>query len=254
MRPAIPGYDSIIEKTNATIGEILKDNGYATSWFGKDHNTPAFLSSQAGPFDQWPIGMGFEYFYGFIGGDTSQWEPNLFRNTTPIYPYVDHPGWNLTTAMADDAVAYLKQLKEIAPGKPFFVYYVPGGAHAPHHPTPEWIAKFRGKFDMGWNALRDQIFANQKRLGVIPQDAQLTPWPKELSQWNTLSAVEKNSSRARPKSMRPILPTPTMKSAGVIEAVDDMGELDNTLIFYISGDNGTSAEERSMERRTRSPL
>ena len=237
-----PGYDSIIEKTNATIGEILKDNGYATSWFGKDHNTPAFLSSQAGPFDQWPIGMGFEYFYGFIGGDTSQWEPNLFRNTTPIYPYVDHPGWNLTTAMADDAVAYLKQLKEIAPGKPFFVYYVPGGAHAPHHPTPEWIAKFRGKFDMGWNALRDQIFANQKRLGVIPQDAQLTPWPKELSQWNTLSAVEKKLFARQAEVYAAYLAYTDYEIGRVIQAVDDMGELDNTLIFYISGDNGTSAE------------
>src|SRR4249919_3543973 len=116
-----PGYDSIITKDKATIGTILRDNGYATSWFGKNHNTPSFQASQAGPFDQWPIGMGFDYFYGFVGGDTSQWEPNLFRNTTAIYPYVGQPGWNLTTAMADDAIAHMKMLNEVDPSKPFFV-------------------------------------------------------------------------------------------------------------------------------------
>ena len=169
-----PGYNSVITKDKATIGTILKDNGYATSWFGKNHNTPSFQASQAGPFDQWPIGMGFDYFYGFMGGETSQWQPgNLVRNTTPIYPYVGKPGWNLTTAMADDAIDYVNQLNALAPEKPFLLYYAPGGTHAPHHPTPEWIAKFKGKFDMGWNAAREQIFANQKRLGVIPQDAKL---------------------------------------------------------------------------------
>ena len=138
-----PGYDSVIRKDCGTIGEILKQNGYATSWFGKDHNTPFYQSSQAGPFDQWPNGMGFDYFYGFVGGDTSQWQPNLFRNTTAIYPFQGNPGWNLTTAMADDAIAYMKQLSEVAPEQPFFVYYVPGGTHSPHHPTPEWIKKNR---------------------------------------------------------------------------------------------------------------
>src|SRR5262245_13111271 len=159
-----PGYNSIIPRDKSTIGEILKENGYATSWFGKDHNTPAFQASAAGPFDQWPVGMGFDYFYGFVGGDTSQWQPNLFRNTTPIYPYVDHPGWNLTTAMADDAIEYMKRITAIDADQPFFVYYVPGGTHAPHHPTPEWIKKAEDLhlFDKGWNALRDEIYANQK--------------------------------------------------------------------------------------------
>jgi arylsulfatase len=136
-----PGYNSIIEKDKTTIGRILKDNGYGTSWFGKDHNTPTFVASQAGPFDQWPIGMGFEYFYGFVGGDTSQWEPNLFRNTTAIYPYVGKPGWNLITAMADDAIDWLTMLNQVDPSKPFFCYYVPGATHAPHHPTKEWVDK-----------------------------------------------------------------------------------------------------------------
>jgi arylsulfatase len=136
-----PGYNSIITKDNATIGRILQENGYRTSWFGKNHNTPDWVASQAGPFDQWPSGMGFEYFYGFVGGDTSQWQPNLFRNTTAIYPYVGHPDWNLTTAMADDAIHWLNQLNDINPSLPFLLYYCPGGTHAPHHPTPEWIKK-----------------------------------------------------------------------------------------------------------------
>jgi len=240
-----PGYDSFLGKDVATIGEILKQNGYGTSWFGKDHNTPAFQASQAGPFDQWPIGMGFEYFYGFVGGDTSQWQPNLFRNTTPIYPYVGQPGWNLVTAMADDAIGWMKQLNDLAPDKPFFLYYVPGATHAPHHPTPEWIKKISDLhlFDRGWNALRDQIFANQRRLGVIPQDAKLTPWPDNLlKQWDTLSADEKKLFVRQADVYAAYLAYTDNEIGRVIQAVEDMGKLDNTLIIYINGDNGTSAE------------
>ncbi len=238
-----PGYNSIIPKTMATIGEILKLNGYATSWFGKDHNTPVFVASQAGPFDQWPLGLGFEYFYGFVGGDTSQWQPNLFRNTTPIYPYIGNPNWNLTTAMADDAIRHIQMLNAIAPDKPFFIYYVPGGTHAPHHPTPEWIAKFKGKFDMGWNALREQIFANQKKLGVIPQDAKLTPWPDDLlKRWDDLSAEEKKMFARQAEVYAAYLAYTDYEIGRVIQAVEDTGKLDNTIIIYISGDNGGSAE------------
>jgi hypothetical protein len=163
-------------RDKATIGRILKNNGYWTSWFGKDHNTPEFQASQAGPFDQWPTGMGFDYFYGFVGGDANQWQPNLFRNTTAIYPYVNNPRWNLITAEADDAIEYLRRITAINSDQPFFVYYVPGAVHAPHHPTPEWIKRISEMhlFDKGWNELRETIFANQKRLGVIPQDAKLT--------------------------------------------------------------------------------
>jgi arylsulfatase A-like enzyme len=240
-----PGYDSIIPKDKATIGRILKDNGFATSWFGKDHNTPTFQASQVGPFDQWPIGMGFEYFYGFVGGDTSQWEPNLFRNTTAIYPYVGHPGWNLTTAMADDAIAWLNQLNQIDPSKPFFCYYVPGGTHAPHHPTKEWVDKIHSMhlFDKGWNELRDQIFANQKKLGVIPKDAKMTPWPKGLlKEWDELSADEKKMFIRQVDVYGAYLAYTDHEIGRVIQAVEDMGKLDNTLIIYISGDNGSSAE------------
>jgi len=240
-----PGYNSYIGKDNATIGRILLDNGYRTSWFGKDHNTPSWTASQVGPFDLWPSGMGFEYFYGFVGGDSSQWEPNLFRNTTPIYPYVGKPGWNLTTAMADDAIHWLNQLNDINPQMPFFCYYVPGGTHAPHHPTPEWIKKISDMhlFDEGWNKLSETIFANQKKLGVIPQDAKLTPWPdKLLKQWDTLSAEEKKLFIRQAEVYAAYLAYTDHEIGRVIQTVEKMGKLDNTIIIYISGDNGSSAE------------
>jgi arylsulfatase A-like enzyme len=239
-----PGYDSVIRKENGTIGAILKENGYATSWFGKDHNTPFYQATQAGPFDQWPNGMGFEYFYGFVGGDTSQWQPNLYRNTTAIYPFEGSPGWNLTTAMADEAIQYMKQLKEIAPDKPFLVYYVPGGTHSPHHPTPEWIKKISDLhlFDNGWNKLRETIFANQKRLGIMPPNAQLTPWPKDLPEWESLSWEEKKLFIKQADVFGAYLAYTDYEIGRVIQGVEDLGELDNTLIIYIAGDNGASAE------------
>jgi arylsulfatase A-like enzyme len=242
-----PGYNSIIAKDKATIGRILLDNGFATSWFGKDHNTPTFTASQAGPFDQWPIGMGFQYFYGFVGGDTSQWEPNLFRNTTQIYPYVGKaPGtWNLTTAMADDAIEWLNEINQIAPSKPFFCYYVPGGTHAPHHPTKEWVDKIHDMhlFDEGWNKLRDTIFANEKRLGVIPPDAKMTPWPKDLlKEWDQLTADEKKMFIRQVEVFAAYSAYTDHEIGRVIQTVEDMGKLNNTLIIYINGDNGTSAE------------
>ena len=240
-----PGYDSVISKDSSTIGRILLQNGYRTSWFGKDHNTPTYEASQAGPFNQWPTGMGFEYFYGFVGGDTSQWQPNLFRNTTAISPYVGHPGWNLTTAMADDAIHWLNQLNDIDPSMPFLVYYVPGGTHAPHHAPPEWIKKISDMhlFDNGWNALRDQIFANQKKLGVIPQDAKLTPWPDNLlKRWDTVTDEEKKLYIRQADVYAAYLAYTDHEIGRVIQAVEDMGKLDNTLIIYISGDNGASAE------------
>ena len=241
-----PGYDSIITKDKATIGRILLDNGYRTSWFGKNHNTPSFQASSIGPFDQWPTGMGFEYFYGFMGGDTSQWQPaNLARNTTYIYPFVGNPSFNLITAMADEAIAYMNQVNTLTPDQPFFVYYVPGGTHAPHHPTPEWIKKISDMhlFDQGWNKLREQIFANQKKLGVIPQDAKLTPWPKDLlKDWDQLNADEKKMFTRQVDVFAAYVAYTDSEIGRVIQAVDDMGKLDNTLIIYINGDNGTSAE------------
>ena len=245
-----PGYDSIIGPENATIGTILKQNGYATSWFGKEHNTPSFQYSLAGPFDQWPVGMGFEYFYGFMGGETDQWTPFLFRNQTQIFPWIGKPGYNLITDMADEAIKYMNDLNAAAPDKPFFLYYVPGGTHAPHQPTPEWIDKFKGKFDMGWNALREQIIANQKRLGVIPANTTLPPWPDgqpeyggaRLPKWETLSADEKKLFARQAEVFAAYVAYTDHEIGRVIQAVQDLGKLDNTLIIYIEGDNGTSAE------------
>ena len=239
-----PGYDSVIRKENGTIGEVLKQNGYATSWFGKNHNTPFYQATRAGPFDQWPNGMGFEYFYGFVGGDASQWQPNLYRNTTAIYPFEGKPGWNLTTAMADEAIQYMKEIKAVAPEKPFFVYYVPGGTHSPHHPTPEWIKKIGDMhlFDQGWNKVRETIFANQKRLGIMPENAQLTPWPKELPDWDSLGFLEKKLFIKQADVFGAYLAYTDHEIGRVIQAVEDMGQLDNTLIIYIAGDNGASPE------------
>ena len=228
-----PGYDSIIPIDKGTIGTILKENGYATAWFGKDHNTPSYQSSQAGPFNQWPNGMGFDYFYGFVGGDTNQWQPNLFRNTTAIYPFQGNPGWNLETAMADEAIHYIKQLKEIAPSKPWFVYYVPGATHAPHHPTPEWTEKISAMhlFDEGWNKLRETIFANQKRLGIVPENARLTPWPegeKGLPKWDSLGIFEKKLFIRQMDVYGAYLAYADNEIGRVIQEVADLGELDNT--------------------------
>jgi arylsulfatase A-like enzyme len=237
-----PGYDSIIGLENASIGSILKDNGYSTSWFGKNHNTPTYQYSVAGPYDQWPSGMGFEYFYGFMGGETDQWTPYLFRDHTQIFPFVGKPGYNLTTDLADEAIKHMRDLNASAPDKPFFLYYVPGGTHSPHQPKPEWVAKFKGKFDMGYEKLRDEIFANQKRLGVIPADAQLTPWPAEIPKWDSLSLLEKKLFERQAEVFAGYAAYTDNEINRVIQTVEDMGKLDNTLIIYICGDNGTSPE------------
>ena len=242
-----PGYNSIIEKDKATIGRILKDNGYSTAWFGKDHNVPAFQASQVGPFDQWPTGLGFEYFYGFIGGDANQWEPNLFRNTTQIYPFQGKPPgtWNLITAMADDAIDYMTRMHQIDPSKPVFIKYAPGATHAPHHPTKEWVDKISAMhlFDGGYEKLRETIFANQKKLGVIGQDSKLTPWPNEmLKPWDQLTANEKKLFIKQVEVFAAYAAYSDHEIGRVIQAFQDLGKLDNTLVIYINGDNGTSAE------------
>jgi arylsulfatase A-like enzyme len=242
LSTGFPGYDSIIGPESATIGTILADNGYSTSWFGKDHNTPGYVFSLAGPYDQWPSGMGFDYFYGFMGGETDQWTPYLFQDHTQIFPWIGKPGYNLTTDLADEAVKYLKGLNTAAPDKPFFLYYVPGGSHAPHQPTKEWIDKFKGKFDMGWNELREQIFANQKKLGVIPPGTQLTAWPDVLPKWDTLSPDEKKLFARQAEVFAAYTAYTDHEIGRVIQTIDDMGKFDNTLIIYIDGDNGTSPE------------
>ncbi len=242
-----PGYNSVIPRDKATIGRILRDNGYCTAWFGKDHNTPAFAASQVGPFDQWPTGMGFEYFYGFVGGDANQWQPNLFRNTTQIYPFRDkEPGtWNLVTAMADDAIDYISRMHQTDPSKPIFIKYAPGATHAPFHPTAEWVKKIQDMhlFDDGYNKLRETIFENQKRLGVIPRDAKLAPWPDEhLKPWDQLTDQEKKLFIKQVEIFAAYAAYSDHEIGRVVDAFEEAGRLDNTLIIYINGDNGTSAE------------
>lgn len=248
MATGYPGYDSIIGPENATIGRILSDNGYATSWFGKNHNTPSFQYSAAGPFDQWPSGMGFQYFYGFMGGETDQWTPYLFRDHTPVFPWIGKKDYNLITDMADDAIRYMKELNASAPDKPFLVYYVPGATHDPHQPTKEWIDKISKMhlFDDGWEKLREKIFANQKRLGVIPANTQLTPWPDDLPRWDSLSDVKKKIVLREADVFAAYTAYVDHEIGRVVQAVEDMGKLDNTVIIYINGDNGTSAEGSMM--------
>jgi arylsulfatase len=243
LSTGFPGYNAIIGADTATIAETLRQNGYSTAWYGKNHNTPPWEISPAGPFDRWPTGLGFDLFYGFMGGETNQWEPgNLFRNTTRILPFEGQPGWNLTTAMADEAIARIRELHEVAPGRPWFIHYAPGGAHAPHHPTPEWIARFRGHFDEGWEVVRERIFANQQRLGVLPPNAVLPPWPDTLPRWSSLSADQRRLYARQAEVFAAYLAYTDHEIGRVIQAVRDAGQIDNTLVIYISGDNGGSAE------------
>jgi arylsulfatase len=249
LATGFPGYDSVMGPENATIGTILRENGYRTSWYGKNHNTPAFETSQAGPFNQWPTGMGFDYFYGFNAGDVSQWEPVLTRNTTPVQPSVGNPGWNLITAMADEAINWMKQINDINPSVPFMIYYAPGATHAPHHPTREWIDKISAMhlFDEGFHAVRKKIFENQKKLGVIPPDARLTPWPEDLLRtWDAHTDEEKKLLIRQADVYAAYLAYTDHEIGRVIDAIENMGKRDNTIIIYISGDNGASAEGSEM--------
>ena len=186
--------------------------------------------------------MGFDYFYGYLGGETDQWQPYLFRNTTQVFPWVGKPGYNLTTDMADEAIKYMRDLNAAAPHNPFFVYYVPGGSHAPHQPTQEWIDKYKGTFGMGYEKLREQISENQKRLGVIPANAKLTPWPDDLPKWDSLTATQKKLQARQAEVFAAYTAYTDYEIGRVIQNVEDMGKLENTLIIYIDGDNGTSAE------------
>jgi len=262
-----PGYDSVIGVDNATIGRILRDNGYATSWFGKNHNTPTYQASQAGPFTQWPTGMGFDYFFGFVGGDANQWGPNLFRNTTQIYPWIGkegtlsmnrsdpaakvwpvtgkEPSWNLITAMADDAIDWMYRIHQTDPRQPIFIHYCPGATHAPHHPTKEWVDKISAMhlFDDGYEKLRERIFENQKRLGVIPPNQELTPWPSDMiTPWDKLSPEAQKLFIRQVEVFAAYVAYSDHEIGRVIQAFEDLGKLDNTLIIYQNGDNGTSAE------------
>ena len=238
-----PGYNSLRPNTCAPLAEMLKLNGYSTAQFGKCHEVPVFETTPIGPFDHWPTGSGFEHFYGFIGGENNQYYPELYDGTTPIEPErTPEEGYHLMEDLADKAIGYMRQQKAIAPDKPFFVYFAPGATHAPHHVPKDWIAKYKGKFDQGWDKLREETFARQKKLGVIPSNCELTPRPKDIPAW------EETDERLRPVLAREMeiyaafLEFADYHTGRVIDSLADLGIKDDTLIYYIIGDNGASAE------------
>ncbi|KAF3884987.1 MULTISPECIES: arylsulfatase [Nostocales] len=242
LATGFPGYTTILPKSAATVAEILRQNGYNTAAFGKWHNTPDYETSAAGPFDRWPAGLGFEYFYGFLGGDTNQWSPALVENTKRVAPPMNNPDYHLTSDLVDRAIAWIRSQQSIAPDKPTFTYLATGATHAPHHAPKAWIDKYKGKFDEGWDRLREETFARQKQLGVIPANAQLTPRPKELPAWDSLSKDEQRIYAHEMEVFAGFLAQTDFEVGRLINAIDQIGELDNTIIFYIVGDNGASAE------------
>jgi arylsulfatase A-like enzyme len=242
LATGFPGYNSLMPKSNGTFAEILRQNGYNTAWYGKNHNVPDWQSSQAGPFDLWPTGLGFEYFYGFLGGDTSQWAPALYENNQPVEPPHDDPNYFFEKDMADRAIARIRMLHAVAPDKPWVSYYAPGTAHAPHHAPTDWIAKFKGQFDMGWDKMREATLVRQKALGIVPPDTQLTPRPKAIPAWDSLDADHKKVYAHMMEVYAAALSYCDTQMGRIVSAVADTGELDNTLIIYIQGDNGASAE------------
>ena len=237
-----PGYDSIMGKDTATFAEILKQEGWNTAWFGKNHNVPDWQTSQAGPFDLWPTGLGFEHFYGFIGGDTSQWRPAVVEGTKPVDPYIGKPDYNFDYDMADQAIHWLRNQKAVAPDRPFVLYYAPGAAHAPHHPRQEWVDKYSGKFDQGWDKVREETFARQKQIGIIPASTQLTARPEAIAAWDTLNAEQKQLFARFMEVYAGYLEQTDYNVGRVLQAIEELGQLDNTLVIYIVGDNGASAE------------
>ena len=238
-----PGYNSIRPAAAAPLAETLKLNGYSTAQFGKCHEVPVWETSPMGPFRQWPTGSGFEHFYGFLGGETNQWAPAIYRDTVPVEPEeTAEEGYHFTEDMTDRAIEWVRQQKALMPDKPFFIYYAPGATHAPHHVAPEWSEKYKGKFDQGWDKLREETLARQKELGVIPQDAELTPRPAEIPAWDDMPADLKPVLARQMEVYAGFLEHTDAQTGRLIDALEDLEILDDTLIYYIIGDNGASAE------------
>ncbi|MGE4430358.1 MAG: arylsulfatase [Sphingobium sp.] len=236
------GYTSIIPESAGTIAEMLKQHGYMTAAIGKWHLTPEWEESQAGPFDRWPTQMGFEYYYGFIGADTDQFAPSLMQGTTPIEPPHDDPDYILDRDLADRAIGWVQQQKQLAPQKPFFLYYATGSTHAPHQAPPEWLARFRGKFDQGWDAMREESFARQKQMGIIPKDAKLTQRPSFIPAWSSLSADRKKLFSRMMEAYAAQLAFADAQIGRLIDHLRAEGQLDNTVVIFVQGDNGASGE------------
>ena len=237
-----PGYDSLVPKSAGSVGAVLKDNGYNTAWFGKMHNVPDWMSSQAGPFDLWPTGLGFEHFYGFLGGDSDQWHPALYDGTNPIEPYLGDPTYILDRDLADKAIAWMRMQHALAPNKPWLLYYATGTAHAPHHAPKDWIAKYKGQFDQGWDKVREETLARQIKLGIVPPNTQLTNRPEQIPAWDSLSADQKRLYARMMEVYAGALSHADYNIGRLLDAVEQSGQLDNTLVIFMMGDNGASAE------------
>ncbi len=235
------GFSGTIPKSSATVAEVLKNYGYNTGAWGKWHNTPEEQITSKGPFEYWPTGYGFEYFYGFLAGEASQYEPTLVRNTTQV---TEEPrrGYHLTDDIAEDAIKWLREQKAYAPDKPFLMYWAPGASHGPHQIMKEWADKYKGKFDDGWDAYRGRVFKRAKEKGWIPQDAQLTPRPESMASWASIPEEEKPFQRRLMEVFAGFTEHADYNAGRVIDEIQRQGKLDNTLIFYIWGDNGSSAE------------
>jgi len=244
LATSAPGYTSIRPNTAAPLAETLKLNGYSTAQFGKCHEVPVWETSPMGPFDAWPSrGGGFEHFYGFLGGETNQYAPAIYQGTTPVEPErTPEEGYHFTEDMTDRAIDWVRQQKALMPDKPFFMYYVPGATHAPHHVPTEWSEKYRGKFDQGWDRLREEIFARQKDLGVVPEDAQLTARPEEIPAWDEMPDDLKPALARQMEVYAGFLEHTDHHIGRLIDALEDLEVLDDTLVHYIIGDNGASAE------------
>ncbi|MEH0157124.1 arylsulfatase [Limibacter armeniacum] len=238
-----PSYTTMIPKATATVAKVMKYNGMNTSWFGKNHNTPDWETSAVGPFDRWPTGLGFDYFYGFNAGETHQYYPVIFENTVPVEPdKTPEEGYHFQTDMTDKAIAWLQQQKSIAPNKPVFMYYAPGAVHAPHHVRKEWSDKFKGKFDHGWDKEREIVYERQKKMGIIPQDAELSPRNELVPQWDTLGTDEKKFYTLLYENFAGYLAFTDHEVGRLLQAIAELPDADNTLVMYIIGDNGASAE------------
>lgn len=235
------GYTCILPKSCGTVGEVLRQNGYSTAWIGKNHNTPPWETSQAGPFDHWANGLGFDYFYGFNAGDMNHWNPILYENKN-LVPASKDPNYYLTTDLADHAISWVREMKSIAPDKPYFLYVAPGATHAPHQVPKEWIDKFKGKFDKGWDKYREETLERQKKLGVVPPDTKLTVRSKGLPAWDTLNAEQKRLYAHMMEVFAAYGAECDYEMGRIIDAIKQLPDADNTMIIYIAGDNGSSAE------------
>ena len=240
-----PGYSGIIPATTGTFAEILREYGYMNAWFGKNHNVPDWETSIVGPFDRWSADLGFDYFYGFVGGDTDQFHPALVENKKRIEPpktNEDGSPYHFTTDITDHAIRMMRASKAVAPQRPFFVYFATGATHAPHQVPAEWIAKFKGKFDSGWDVYREETFERQKRMGIIPAGTKLTKRPDSLAAWDSLPE-DQRKVYARMMEVFAAFTAHTDHEVGrLLDSIDEMGELDNTIVIYMAGDNGSSAE------------